>query len=158
MEFGARALGNRSILANPGNWKTVKVINEMIKMRDFWMPFAPSMLSECALDYIHNPKYIKSPYMVLAFETKKDKLDKIIASVHPYDHSCRPQVVEKKWNPDYHRLINYYRDLTGEGAILNTSLNLHGFPIVYKPTDALEVFDKSGLRYLALGNVLIEEV
>ncbi len=158
MEFGARALGNRSILANPGNWKTVKVINEMIKMRDFWMPFAPSMLSECALDYIHNPKYIKSPYMVLAFETKKDKLDKIIASVHPYDHSCRPQVVEKKWNPDYHRLINYYRDLTGEGAILNTSLNLHGFPIVYKPTDALEVFDKSGLQYLALGNVLIEEV
>jgi len=158
MEFGARALGNRSILANPGNWKTVKVINEMIKMRDFWMPFAPSILSECALDYIHNPKYIKAPYMVLAFETKKDKLDKIIASVHPYDHSCRPQVVEKEWNPDYHRLINCYKDLTGEGAILNTSFNLHGLPIVYKPTDALEVFDKSGLRYLALGNVLIEEV
>ena len=158
MEFGARALGNRSILASPDNWDNVKVINEMIKKRDFWMPFAPSMLSEFSSQYLHNPKKVKAPYMIIAFETCKDKLKKIVASVHPYDHSCRPQIVEKEWNPDYYRLISYYKDLTGEGAILNTSFNLHGFPIVYKPQEALEVFDESGLQYLALGDTMIEEI
>lgn len=158
MEFGARALGNRSILASPDNWNTVKVINEMIKMRDFWMPFAPSVLSECASEYLHNPKEIKAPYMIMAFETREEKLDSIIASVHPYDHSCRPQIVDKEWNPDYYRLIRYYKDLTGEGVILNTSFNLHGYPIVYKPHEALEVFDNSGLQYLALGDIMVEEI
>ena len=158
MEFGARALGNRSILAGPGSWDTVKVINEMIKMRDFWMPFAPSILAESASGYLYSPKHVKAPYMIMAFETKRDKLNNIIASVHPYDHSCRPQIVEKEWNPDFYRLISYYKELTGEGAILNTSFNLHGYPIVYKPREALEVFDNSGLRYLALEDIMIEEI
>jgi len=158
MEFGARALGNRSILASPDNWNTVKIINEMVKMRDFWMPFAPSILAESTLEYLYNPKQVKAPYMIMAFETRKDKLNNIIASVHPYDHSCRPQIVEKEWNPDYYRLISYYKDLTGEGAILNTSFNLHGYPIVYKPREALEVFDNSGLKYLALENIMIEQI
>ena len=158
MEFGARALGNRSILANPGSWKAVKVINEMIKMRDFWMPFAPSMLVEHADRYIVNPKQIHTPYMIMAFDTKKDKLDAIVAATHPYDESCRPQVVEASWNPDYYRLIKTYMELTGEAVVLNTSLNLHGLPIAYSPEDALYVFDNSGLEYLALGNTLIEEI
>lgn len=158
MEFGARALGNRTILADAGNWKTVHVINAMIKQRDFWMPFAPSILSEYSDDYLVNPKSLKAPYMILSFDTRKEKLDTIVAAIHPYDGTCRPQVVEKSWNPDYHRLIRYYRDLTGTAAVLNTSFNLHGFPIVYTPRDALEVFDRSGLRYLALGEYLIEEV
>ncbi|RMD58446.1 MAG: hypothetical protein D6828_02700, partial [Nitrospirae bacterium] len=157
MEFGARALGNRSILANPNNWKTVKIINEMIKMRDFWMPFAPSILAEYADNYIVNPKGIKAPYMIMAFDTKKEKLDSIIATTHPYDESCRPQIVEKSWNLDYHRLIRYFHELTGEAAVLNTSFNLHGLPIVYTPYDALYVFDNSGLKYLALGNIMVEE-
>jgi len=158
MEFGARALGNRSILANPNSWKAVKVINEMIKMRDFWMPFAPSMLAEHSDRYIVNPKQIHAPYMIMAFDTKKDKLDNIVAAIHPYDESCRPQVVEASWNPDYYRLIKAYMELTGEAVILNTSLNLHGLPMVYSPEDALYVFDNSGLEYLALGNTLVEEV
>lgn len=158
MEFGARALGNRSILANPNDWHSVKIINEMIKSRDFWMPFAPSILVEFASEYLYNPKQVKAPYMIMAFETRKGKLNNIIASVHPYDHSCRPQIVEKEWNPDYYRLIDYYKELTGEGAILNTSFNLHGYPIVYKPCEALEVFDNSGLQYLALENIMIEEI
>jgi carbamoyltransferase len=158
MEFGARALGNRSILANAQSWNTVKVINEMIKMRDFWMPFAPSILAPCADDYLVNPKKIKAPYMIMAFDTQKDRLSHIIAATHPYDESCRPQVVEESWNPDYYRLISYYRELTGEGVILNTSFNLHGSPVVYTPADALHVFDNSGLTYLALGNFLIEEL
>lgn len=156
MEFGARALGNRTILADPGNWKTIHIINAMIKQRDFWMPFAPSILAEYADEYLVNPKSIKAPYMILSFDTKKDKLDRLIAATHPYDGTCRPQVVENSWNPDYHRLINYYRELTGEAAVLNTSFNLHGSPIVYTPLDALDVFDRSGLRYLALGDYLIE--
>ena len=158
MEFGARALGNRSILANPNSWKAVKVINEMIKMRDFWMPFAPSMLAEHADKYIVNPKQIHAPYMIMAFDTKKDKLDNIVAAIHPYDESCRPQVMEASWNPDYHRLIQAYMELTGEAVILNTSLNLHGLPMVCSPEDALYVFDNSGLEYLALGSTLVEEV
>jgi carbamoyltransferase len=158
MEFGARALGNRSILARPDNWNTVKLINEMIKMRDFWMPFAPSILAESASEILYNPKQVKAPYMIMAFGTRESKLNNVVASVHPYDHSCRPQIVEKEWNPDYYRLIHYYKELTGEGAILNTSFNLHGYPIVYKPREALEVFDNSGLRYLALENIMIEEI
>ncbi|MCP3928836.1 MAG: carbamoyl transferase, partial [Bacteroidetes bacterium] len=158
MEFGARALGNRSILADPGSWQTIHVINAMIKQRDFWMPFAPSMLAEYADDYIVNPKGIKAPHMILSFDSKKEILPEIIAAVHPYDGSCRPQVVEKEMNPDYHRLIDMYRELTGKAVVLNTSFNLHGFPVVYSPKDALDVFDKSGLKYLALENVLVQEI
>lgn len=158
MEFGARALGNRSILSNPNSWKAVKVINEMIKMRDFWMPFAPSIIAEHADKYIVNPKQIHAPYMIMAFDTKKEKLDSIVAATHPYDESCRPQIVESSWNPDYYRLINTYMELTGEAVVLNTSLNLHGLPMVYSPEDALYVFDNSGLEYLALGNTIIEEI
>ena len=158
MEFGARALGNRSILADPGSWQTIHIINAMIKQRDFWMPFAPSMMAEYADDYIVNPKGIKAPYMILSFDSKKEILPEIIAAVHPYDGSCRPQVVEKEINPDYHRLIDSYRKLTGKAVVLNTSFNLHGFPVVYSPKDALDVFDKSGLKYLALENVLVQEI
>ncbi|MCK5312805.1 MAG: hypothetical protein KAJ62_11885, partial [Desulfobacteraceae bacterium] len=158
MEFGARALGNRSILADPGSWQTIHIINAMIKQRDFWMPFAPSMLAEYADDYIINPKGIKAPHMILSFDSKKEILPEIIAAVHPYDGSCRPQVVEKETNPDYHRLIDNYRELTGKAVVLNTSFNLHGFPVLYSPKDALDVFDKSGLKYLALENVLVQEI
>ncbi len=157
MEFGARALGNRSILANPKDWKVIKIINDMIKMRDFWMPFAPSILAEDADKYIINPKKIDAPYMIMAFDTQPNKLNEIIAVTHPYDGSCRPQFVYKDWNPDYYRLINHFKKLTGESVILNTSFNLHGLPIVYSPEDALEVFDRSGLQYLALGNFMIQE-
>lgn len=158
LEFGARALGNHSILADPGNWNTIHVINAMIKKRDFWMPFAPSMLAEHADDYVVNPKGIRAPYMILSFDSKPDKRNSIIAATHPYDGSCRPQVVDQTMNPDYHKLISHYHTLTGNATVLNTSFNLHGFPIVYRPVEALEVFDKSGLKYLALGNFLVEEI
>ncbi len=157
MEFGARALGNRSILAAADNWDTVRKINEMIKKRDFWMPFAPSILAECADEYVVNPKDIDGPYMIMAYETKQEKFRKIIAGTHPYDKSCRAQFVHKEHNGEYHKLISYYRELTGEGAVLNTSFNLHGFPIVYKPVEAIDVFDKSGLDYLAAGSYLLSK-
>ena len=157
MEFGARALGNRSILANPSNLDIKKIINDSIKMRDFWMPFAPSILQEDESLYLVNPKRIKSPYMMLSFETNKQNRNKIIAAIHPYDYTARPQIVYKEWNPDYYHLISEFKKLTGIGAVLNTSFNLHGYPIVYTPSDAIKVFVRSGLRYLALGNFLLSK-
>ena len=156
MEFGARALGNRSILADPTRPEVVRVINDMIKSRDFWMPFAPAILEERANDYLVNPKCIFAPYMILSFDTTS-RVDELRAAIHPYDLTARPQVVRQKWNPDFHLLLSEFERLTGRGAILNTSFNLHGSPIVMTAQDALEVFDKSGLRHLALGNLLISK-
>lgn len=153
-EFGARALGNRSILANPSSADAVRVINEMIKSRDFWMPFAPAILSERMRDYVENPKRIPAPYMVLCFNTTARHPD-IRAALHPYDRTARPQEVIADWNPQYHRLISQFEKKTGIGAVLNTSFNLHGFPIVETPKDALEVLRDSGLKWLALGRVLV---
>lgn len=156
MEFGARALCNRSILANPSIPDVVKTINRMIKSRDFWMPFAPSMIN--SERYIINPKKIKAPYMILTFDTKKEKIKIMNAAVHPYDETCRPQEIYEDWNPDCFRLIKEYERITGESVILNTSFNLHGYPIVCAPKDALYVFDNSGLEYLAIGNYLLAKV
>jgi len=153
-EFGARALGNRSILANPRDAKVIRPINEMIKNRDFWMPFAASILEEAQDKYLVNPKKIPAPYMILSFPTTEKRED-IQAGIHPYDFTCRPQIVSKDENPGYWNLINAFKKLTGVGAILNTSFNLHGYPIVHSPKDALEVFAKSGLKFLAIGDYLL---
>lgn len=157
MEFGARALGNRSILADPRSPKVTRLINEMIKNRDFWMPFAPSALGERVNEYCIKPKPVLAPYMILTFDTRPEKVSALLAAIHPYDYTTRPQEVYQEWNAEYYRLIKHYEALTGEGILLNTSFNLHGFPIVYTPYDALEVFDQSGLEYLALGNILISK-
>ncbi len=154
MEFGARAMGNRSILADPANRDTIRVINDMIKNRDFWMPFAPSVIEDEAENVLVNPKKIPAPYMILSFDSAISH-DKIYAASHPYDRTLRPQVVYEKWNPDYYRLIKYFKELSGTGVVLNTSFNLHGYPIVCKPCEALEVFTKSGLKHLAIGNYLV---
>jgi carbamoyltransferase len=156
MEFGARALGNRSILADPSRREVIRTINDMIKNRDFWMPFAPSILAERAPDYLINPKNIAAPYMVMAFDTACNT-DQFCASVHPYDRTVRPQVVNASWNPGYYSLLKEFEKLTGRGAILNTSFNLHGHPIVCTPRDALQVFSDSGLRFMGIGNFLVEK-
>lgn len=154
MEFGARALGNRSILADPAQWQVVREINDMIKSRDFWMPFASSMLEECQGEYIVNEKHVPSPYMILAFPSTR-RIDEFRAGAHPYDLTVRPQTVRREWNPEYHRLISLFAQRTGKAVVLNTSLNLHGFPMVCRARDAVHVFVNSGLRYLALGNFLL---
>jgi carbamoyltransferase len=158
MEFGARALGNRSILANPAASGVVKLINEMIKCRDFWMPFAPSVLAERSEKYFKKPKPAPAPYMILTFDSREEKRNAMAATIHPYDGTGRPQEVYESWNPDYHRLISHFEELTGEALILNTSFNLHGEPVVCSPQDALRVFDISGLQNLAIGNFLVSKV
>jgi carbamoyltransferase len=157
MEFGARALGNRSILANPSESKVIRVINDMIKKRDFWMPFAPSLLPEHSGKYIVNPKEFAAPYMIMAFDTREDAGDQIEAALHPYDRTCRPQEVDRAWNPDYYEIISAFHDLTGIAGVLNTSFNLHGFPIVRSPSDAIEVFRNSGLNHLVMGPYLVSK-
>lgn len=157
MEFGARALGNRSILADPTVPKVVNTINYMVKSRDFWMPFAPMMLEHRAGDYLVNPKGIDAPYMILSFDTLPATRDDLTAAIHPYDLSARPQILLEAHNPAMHKLLCRFEEKTGRGAILNTSFNLHGFPIVGTPDAAIDVFEKSGLPHLALGDWLLSK-
>ena len=154
MEFGARALGNRSNLANASDLKNVRLINMAVKKRDFWMPFAPVILKEREKDYIINPKNIPAPYMILSFDTTDNRND-IIAAVHPADYTARPQIIEELWNKEYYQIIKTFEKETGIGGLLNTSFNLHGYPIVNDVEDALWVFENSGLRYLQLGNYIV---
>ncbi len=154
MEFGARALGNRSILCNAANMDNVRIINMMIKNRDFWMPFAPVMLDSRAKEYIINPKNIKAPYMILTFNTT-NKFTEMIGGVQQADLTARPQIISKEYNKDYYEILKEFENRTGRGVLLNTSFNLHGYPLVYGPKEALWVFIKSGLEYLAIGNYLV---
>ena len=155
MEFGARALGNRSILANPKFPNIVQKINEQIKNRDFWMPFTPSMLSERVQDYLINPKKIQSPFMTIGFETTAKAREDLPGALHPADFTARPQFVKKEDNPEYHELIKEFENITGVGALLNTSFNLHGYPIVMSPEDALQVFENSDIDSILLNSILI---
>jgi len=155
MEFGARALGNRSILCDPSKWENVRKINEKIKFRDFWMPFTPTILSERAKEYLVNPKNLKAPFMTVAFDTTELARRHLAAAVHPYDFTIRPQVLEEEINPEYYSIIKAFERKTGIGGMLNTSLNLHGMPIVRTASDALYTFVNSGLDGLLLPGVLI---
>lgn len=158
LEFGARALGNRSIIANPSVENVLKTINDMIKNRDFWMPFAPSVLAEDIHNYFEIDKSVVDyEYMIFTCESKPEKRQYARHSLHPYDYTGRPQAVRKRHNPDYHRLISKYKEFTGESLILNTSYNLHGFPIVRTQEQALHVFMDSGLKFLALNNYLLKK-
>ena len=157
MEFGARALGNRSILANPSDHRVVGTINRMIKNRDFWMPFAPSILRERETDYVVNPKGLASPYMMLAFATNPKRRDEIVAALHPQDATARAHLLDEAWNPGYHRVVREFERRTGVGAVLNTSFNLHGEPLVGSAEDAVDTFERSGLPHLALDRWMISK-
>tara|TARA_R110002096_G_scaffold16898_2_gene57710 strand:- start:41304 stop:43070 length:1767 start_codon:yes stop_codon:yes gene_type:complete len=157
MEFGARALGNRTIMADPGRPDVIPTINKMIKMRDFWMPFAPSMLREWCDKYIVRPSTLPeetvSPWMMHTFDTTELRSE-MRGATHPYDGTARAQVVCKEINPGYHDILTRFAEKKNKGVILNTSFNLHGFPIVMGATDALYVADHSDIRYLLLPGYL----
>ena len=156
MEMGQRALGNRSIIADPRTRFNVEKINNSIKKRDFWMPFAPVILSEYQDLLIENPKGVDSPFMTITFETKDGK-NKFPAAVHQADGTTRAQLLKKEQNPIMWNLIFKFYEKTGIPALLNTSFNLHGEPIVRTIQDALRVFDKSELEVLWLDEHIIEK-
>lgn len=156
MEFGLRSLGNRSILADPSNPLTVDKINRKIKFRDFWMPFTPSMLDYRANDYIKNPKNLYSPFMTMAFDSREENRGVFPAAMHPADKTVRPQITERDKNPEYYALIEEFQKLTGNGVILNTSLNLHGKPVALGPKDAIDIFLNSKLDALIMEDYLID--
>ncbi len=154
-ELGPRALGNRSILADPRDLRVIRKLNFAIKHRDFWMPFAASVLEEDA------PKYIRglSPWpfwMIEAFDTTPEGVESLLAGTHPFDQTIRPQLVNDM-NPGYRDLIRAFRARTGVGGLLNTSFNLHGFPIVGTPEVALDTLKKSDLDAVALGPILVRK-
>lgn len=157
MEWGARALGNRSILAHPSKNGIVQKINQQLKMRDFWMPFSPSILETRTNDYFLNPKNIASPFMMMTFTATQKGIDQLQNTIHVYDRTMRAQVVTKTSNKSYWKILHEFEKITHIGGILNTSFNLHGKPVVNDPIQALEVFENSGLEYLALENYLISK-
>jgi carbamoyltransferase len=157
MAFGARALGDRSILADPARHDVVRIINDMIKCRDFWMPFAPSILAEKSCLYVRNPKKIDAPFMIITFDTT-ERAHELVAGIQQSDRTARPQFVHRDRNADYHRLISRFFERTGRAAVLNTSFNIHGEPIAASARDAVDVLQRSGLRHLALGNYLVSKV
>jgi carbamoyltransferase len=157
MEFGQRSLGNRSILADPGDLRIKEKINAAIKNRDFWMPFAPVVMDKYVERYLINPKGIESPHMTIGFDTTQEGYDAMIAACHPADHTARPQILHREANPELYKILEAFESLTGRGALLNTSFNLHGYPIVNTPSDALYVLERSELDGLILNHSLILE-
>ena len=121
------------------------------------MPFAPTILYERMHDYCINPKNIDAPYMMASFDSTPLAREHFKAAMHPYDFTLRPQILRKEWNMPYHALIKEFERLTGIGGVLNTSFNLHGYPIVLGPEEALFVFEHSSIHYLALEHFLIEK-
>ena len=154
MEFGPRALGSRSILADPRDPEMNAKVNNAVKFREWWRPFAPSFKKEAAPEYLESA--YDSPFMILTAQVRPEKRA-IIPSVTHVDGSARPQTVEREINPLYYRLIDEFGKITGVPVIMNTSFNLRGEAIVHTPTDALRTFFSSGMDALVIGSFLVEK-
>ena len=154
MEFGPRALGSRSILADPRDPEMNAKVNNAVKFREWWRPFAPSMLAEVAGEYLASAP--DSPFMILALPVRPEKHGVIPAVTH-VDGTARPQTVEQQVNPLYWRLIKEFGNRSGVPVVMNTSFNLRGEPIVNSPTDAVRTFFSSGMDALVIGPFLVEK-
>ncbi|MCT7976482.1 carbamoyltransferase family protein [Laspinema olomoucense] len=152
MEWGPRALGNRSFIANPTDPEMREKLNHQVKLREWFRPLAPSMLEEASCEIFGTDRY--DPFMITVFPVVEDMRAKIPAVVH-IDGTARPQTVRKEINPRYWKLIKEFECLTGIPCLLNTSFNIQE-PIVCTPEDAVNTFLKSQVRYLVLGGCLID--
>ncbi len=158
-EWGPRALGNRSILADPRRAEMKDIVNVKIKFREPFRPFAPSVLSEMAVEYfqlLDPPRHYPARFMLYVVDVKDTKRDLIPAVTH-VDGTARLQTVSKETNPRYYQLIETFGQATGIPIILNTSFNLKGEPIVNTPHEALHTFSQSGMDVLVLGDYVIEK-
>jgi carbamoyltransferase len=154
MEFGPRALGSRSIIADPRDPEMNAKVNNAVKFREWWRPFAPSFKKEAAPEYLESA--YDSPFMILTAQVRPEKRS-VIPSVTHVDGSARPQTVEREINPLYYRVIDEFGGITGVPVIMNTSFNLRGEAIVHTPTDALRTFFSSGMDALVIGSFLVEK-
>lgn len=154
-EYGPRALGSRSILCNPQRKEMKDILNERVKHREGWRPFAASILKERACDYFEF-EYEESPFMLMVPQMRENKKKSMGALVH-IDGTCRIQTVTKEDNGIYYDLIKAFERQTGLPLVLNTSFNLAGEPIIETPHDALKCFLSTELDYLVLGNYIIEK-
>jgi carbamoyltransferase len=158
-EFGARSLGNRSIICNPNKLENIKKINETVKNRDFWMPFAATIIDKYA------PKYFKIKktnlknydYMTNCVETFSNSREKLVAAIHSYDKTCRPQILTKKNNHFYYKIIEEFGKQSGIYSLLNTSLNTHGNPIINNEMQAIDMLKKTNLDAIIIGDYLVEK-
>lgn len=155
MEFGPRALGNRSILGSPNHSGVADRINAQIKYRERWRPFCPSMLDKVAPEILQTEH--PSPYMTFTFDVAESWKSRIPEVVHE-DGTARAQIVTRATNARYYELIEEMEKLTGNAVVLNTSLNRRGEPMVCSPTDALNMFFGSDLQYLVMEDILITKI
>lgn len=155
MEFGPRALGCRSILGSPSHRGVADRINAQIKYRERWRPFCPSMLDRVAEKILQTDH--PSPYMTFTFDVAEEWKARIPEVVHE-DGTARAQIVTRETNPRYYALIEELEKLTGNGVVLNTSLNRRGEPMVCSPEDALNMFYGCDLEYLMMEDILIRKV
>lgn len=151
MEFGQRALGNRSILADARDPNMKEMVNSRIKFREEFRPFAPSVTAEDAAITFNECK--NSPYMMFTYKVNS----KVLPAITHVDNSARVQTVSFKDNPRYHTLLESFKGLTGCPVVLNTSFNIMGEPIVMSPQDAISTFNNSELDYLIIGNFIVEK-
>ncbi len=152
MEFGPRALGNRSIIGSPNHSGVADRINAQIKYRERWRPFCPSILDRVAAEILQTEH--PSPYMTFTFDVAESWKSRIPEVVHE-DGTARAQIVTKETNPRYYSLLEEMEKLNGSAVVLNTSLNRRGEPMVCSPTDALNMFFGSDLEYLVMEDILI---
>ena len=152
MEVGPRALGNRSILANPALDDVKDTLNLRVKFREPFRPFAPSILAEDVGEWFTYDH--EAPYMLFVFDVKEEQRSRVPGITH-VDGSGRLQSVDRQRNPKYHNLITEFKQLTGIPMVINTSFNIKGEPIVNTPTDAVRCFLGNGLDCLVLGNFIV---
>jgi len=157
MEFGPRALGNRSVLANPSDIKMRDYINKMLKKRDWFMPFAPSIIENDVDEYLYNNHKSDhaAQFMTIAFDCR-DKFIEEAPAAMAVDKTTRSQFVNNT-NPRYLKLLEEYKKITGSSVILNTSFNIHGDPIVCSPQDAIETYLRDGVNALIIGDFVISK-
>jgi len=153
MEFGPRALGNRSILADPRDGSVRKRLNVALR-RDVFQPFAPSILWEKAGEYLTDLNGMPNEFMTMSY-TASDEFKELAPAVVHVDGTTRPQAVRREINPGYYSIIAEFHKKAGIGAVLNTSFNMHGEPMVCSPEDALRTFRKAGLDVLVIGNLAL---
>ncbi len=154
MEWGPRALGNRSILANPTDKEMIDKLNKKVKFRESFRPFAPTVLNKYASEYFD----IKgdSPFMLFTFDVRDDARKEIPAVTHT-DGTSRIQTLERSTNPLYYDVIDSFRERTGVPVVINTSFNLKGMPIVNTPEEAIDCFQNSGIDKMILEDFLIKD-